>query len=128
MTDQVLGYSVLNQNRENVYVTRNLAKRVGECKHYIIMKGMYHLVEGKYQLRKDVCKREVWDIVDVKEREDGVCFMHIQRKVGNVLKMALRMFHVNDEFSDVGYEKDENGNYEHKYLRLTITGNTVYAY
>ena len=98
MTDQVLGYSVLNQNRENVYVTRNLAKRVGECKQYI---EITKYAEGK-------AKRVKWDIVDVKEREDGVCFMHIQRKVGNVVKNALRMFHLDDE--------------------LTIMSNAVYKY
>ena len=57
MTDQVLGYSVLNQNRENVYVTRNLAKKVGECKQYI---EITKYAEGK-------AKRVKWDIVDVKE-------------------------------------------------------------
>ena len=98
MTYQVLGYSVLNQNRENVYVTRNLAKRVGECKQYI---EITKYAEGK-------AKRVKWDIVDVKEREDGVCFMHIQRKVGDVVKMALRMFHIDDE--------------------LTIMSNAVYKY
>ena len=98
MTDQVLGYSVLNQNREDVYVTRNLAKRVGECKSYI---EITKYAEGK-------AKRVKWDIVDVKETEHGTCFMHIQRKVGNVVKMALRMFHIDDE--------------------LTIMSNAVYKY
>jgi len=112
MTDQVLGYSVLNQNRENVYVTRNLAKRVGECKHYI---QIIKYAEGK-------AKRVKWDIVDVTERKNGIFYMFVKRKQTNAAKKLHYALQGCDEHSIVKTIKF------HINDKLTIMSNAIYKY
>ena len=76
MTDQLLGYSVLNQNGEKNYDFRNLAKRVGEHQDLVIYEKNYDT--GVYRRQKLFIK----DVVENVDQSFAIIAVkHFGRKV-----------------------------------------------
>lgn len=82
MTDQLLGYSVLNQNGDKNYDFRNLAKRVGEQQELVIYE--------KKNYETGVYARQKLFIKDVIERVDqSFAIIAVKHFGKNVREMVI---------------------------------------